>query len=514
MPKSEPFTSVDAAWLHMDQPANLAMITGVLMFDAPLDFARLKATYQHRLLPAFPRFRQRVREPRLSLGLPRWELDPNFALDHHLGQLDLAAPGDDASLQALAGELMARPLDRAHPLWHITLVRGYGAGSALICRLHHCIADGLALVQVLLSLTDTAPDAAWPKPPAEAGRRPPRGLVQRLVARTTETVDQTLTTAEHWLHDGTLALQGALHPAEQLAVGGLYALALGKLTLLGPDQRTLLRGRCEIPKRAAWSRPVPLAVVKAIGQSLDGTINDVLLAAAVGGLRRYLERNDQVVDRLNLRALVPVNLRPSDELARLSNRFGLVLLSLPVGVREPLRRIRVLKKRMDAIKDSPEAVVAFGILGAMGLTPAQVEDLIVKFFAAKASAVMTNVPGPREVLYFAGQPLKGLMFWVPQPGNLALGLSILSYAGAVRIGVATDAGLVPDPETIVAGFEAELDALRRTVRPARAAPPPTHPAQAPRAKGRCQAQTRSGQRCRNQARPGSKVCHAHRGPRK
>ncbi len=476
MPRSEPFSSVDAAWLHMDKPTNMALIVGVMMFDAPLNVKRLRATLEHRLLPFFPRFTQRVREPRLGLGLPRWETAPDFDLDDHLHRLELPAPGDEAVLQTLAGELMSRPLDRAKPLWQMYVVERYGAGSALISCLHHCLADGLALVQVLLSLTDSDSKAPWPKAPTSAKRRRQRPWLTRLLAQTVKAVDQTRAVAESLAQEGLEALTHPFQIAERLAVGASFGLALGKLTLLSPDRKTLLKGRCGVPKRVAWSERLSLAEVKAVGQALNGTVNDVLLAAAVGGLRRYLESRGQPVAGLNVRALVPVNLRPPEALAEMGNRFGLVPLSLPVGVRDPLRRIRVLKARMDAIKDTPEAVVAFHILGAMGLTPVQIEELIVKFFAAKASAVMTNVPGPREVVYLAGRPLRGIMFWVPQPGNLALGVSILSYAGEVCVGVATDAGLLPDPQAIVAGVLTEFTAMKQAVLPQ---PRPKRPANRP-----------------------------------
>lgn len=465
MPKPEPFSSVDAAWLHMDKPANMALIVGVMMFDAPLNVKRLRATLEHRLLPHFPRFKQRVHEPRLGLGLPQWEAARDFDLDEHLQRIELPEPGDEAALQALAGEIMSRPLDRARPLWQMYVVEQYGAGSALISCIHHCVADGLALVQVLLSLTDADPKAPWPKAPAPAARRKSRPWLTRLLAQTVRTVDQTRAAAENLAHEGMDVLTHPFQTAERLAMGASFGLALGKLTLLSPDRKTVLKGQCGVPKRAAWSAPLPLDEVKAVAHACNGTVNDVLLAAAVGGLRRYLEAREQSVEGLNLRALVPVNLRPPESLDELGNKFGLVLLSLPVGVRDPLRRIRTLKARMDAIKDTPEAFVAFNILGAMGLTPAQIEELIVKFFASKASAVMTNVPGPREVLYFAGRPIRGIMFWVPQPGNLALGVSLLSYAGEVRVGVATDAGLLPDPHAILAGVTAEFEAMKQATLP-------------------------------------------------
>ena len=156
--KRETLSPVDAAWLHMDTPTNMAMITGVMMFSERLDIWRLKEVVEHRLLQ-HERFRQRIHQPLLGLRRPSWEIDPYFDLDAHIRHIALPAPGDVAALQSLVGDLMGTPLDSTKPLWQFHVVDNFNGGSALICRLHHCIADGLALVQVLLKTADLEPDA-------------------------------------------------------------------------------------------------------------------------------------------------------------------------------------------------------------------------------------------------------------------------------------------------------------------------------------------------------------------
>jgi diacylglycerol O-acyltransferase / wax synthase len=198
---------------------------------------------------------------------------------------------------------------------------------------------------------------------------------------------------------------------------------------------------------------------------MGGTINDILLSAVTGALRRYLEERGEPVGGLNIRAIVPVNLRPPEELGKLGNRFGLVFLSLPVGISDPIKRLVVLKQRMDAIKNSPEAVVALGILNVIGMTPTQIEKIIISIFGMKGSAVMTNVPGPRQMLYLAGKPVTAIMFWVPSPAGLNIGVSIFSYAGDIFLGVATDAGVVADPERIIELFQIEFAYLNSWGRP-------------------------------------------------
>lgn len=479
----ERFSFVDAAWLHMDEPTNMANIVGVIMFEKPLEFAKLKELVRERLLRV-PRFRQRVHEPLFGVGIPQWEKDPHFDLDAHLHRIALPAPHNQAALHDLVGDFMSMPLDFSKPLWQFHLVEGFDGGSAMICRLHHSMADGLALVQVLLSMADNAPvlennSSALTIAPSANGSRKRGGIAQRAfkLARTSTNYVGEMVTSRAKLRDTAL-------------LGASSSLALGKLLFIGPDTPSLFKGKCGVMKRVAWIKPLPLANVKYVAHALDGTINDTLISAVTGALRRYLDARDMDTADMNLRAIVPVNLRaPGDlDLDSLGNRFGLVFLSLPVGIEDPLLRMAILKDRMNAIKRSPEALVAYGILGTIGATPVAVERVVNAIFGMKATAVMTNVPGPREPLYLAGDRITGLMFWVPTPANLALGVSIISYAGEVIVGVNTDANLIPDPDEIVSAFGDEFRALDelarvRAPRQAQAAAAQTAPARIHKARG-------------------------------
>src|SRR5450759_768193 len=182
-----------------------------------------------------------------------------------------------------------------------------------------------------------------------------------------------------------------------------------------------------------------------------------------------MEGRGEPTGGIAIRASVPVNLRPPDQPHQLGNAFGLVFLTLPVGIVDPVRRLRAIKREMDELKGSPEALVAFGLLTVLGMVPIEVEQLGLRFFGTKATAVLTNVPGPRQPMYLAGRKLNKIMFWVPQSGHLGLGISILSYAGGVMLGVATDEGLVPDPEGIVDAFALEFESMRAAARPQRRA---------------------------------------------
>ena len=522
-------SSVDTAWLRMEVPANLMMITGVLVFSAPMDYERLKATIEKRLLP-FDRFRQRIVRP--ALGIPYWEKDPDFDLNYHLQLATLPAPGDQDALQDTASLLASTQLDSSKPLWQLHLIEGYGEGCALICRLHHCIGDGLALVHVLLSLTDTEPGTPWPVIEPQARRRQRTSTMSKLLrparvaCKTTQQVTGTM------LGQCREVRADPAHALDLARLGVRGTTALARLLLLWPDRKTIFKGPLHVPKRAAWSAPIPLADIKSIGGELGGTVNDVLLTAMSGALRRYLLARGERVDGLNFRAIVPVDLRKPGTEEELGNKFGLVFLSLPVGIVDPGERLRELRRRMDALKDTLEAPVAYGIVSTIGRLPQAMQDVVVDIFGLKGTAVMTNVMGPTEQLYLAGAPLESLMFWVPQSGRLGLGVSILSYNGQVWMGTITDAGLVSDPDSIIDAFHAEFDELLEVARRAQNAQElqqtATEPVETPKAgdsleepegvrtvdesaqaAGSCRALTKAGKRCKNRPRSGSDYCHVH-----
>ena len=485
---------MDHAWLRMDEPANLMQINGVLVLDEPVDLERIKAIVRRRLLP-IPRFRQRVVTGRGDR--PRWEDDPAFDLDRHVLAAPLPAPGDDGALAAVVGELMGTPLAPDRPLWEFRLLQPYRGGCALLARIHHAIGDGVALMLVLLSLTDlqpSGPPTVRPTPdeplPPDAPETPdtpetPAGAQPLAAAAGPEAAAEPGTNPftelfSHPLHDiariRALAdeispeLMRLLHaPIEAMrrsrlltGIGGVGAF--GRLVGRSADPGTPFKGPLGVPKVVAWSEPLALSEVKEVGRALGGSVNDVLVSAATGALRRYVARRAEPPGRLDVRAAMPVNLRPLARMSQLGNHFGLVFLSLPLGIADPLARLAELRRRSAALRRSAEAPVVLLILRAIGLVPLAMQRLVVKIFATKATLVMTNVPGPNRTLYLAGKPIRDLFFWVPQSGRVGLGVSILSYNGTVRLGVGTDAGLVPDPRAIVAGFHEEFDELLRLAR--------------------------------------------------
>ncbi len=466
-----PLSDVDAAWLKMEDPTNLMMVTGVLTFARPVDIDYLRALVEARLLQ-FERFRQRVVRPSLPLAPYYWERDLHFNVNAHIHRVGLPHPHDRTALQQLVSELMSASLDFSKPLWQMHVVDGYGDGGAIIVRLHHAMADGMALVGVLLALTEMSPSAKPPgAPPAPNGEaqadglpleepsalRSLRGSWEALQLRAARMAGKGVSVGRRALIEGLESYLNNDRPRELAELSVDYGHAAGKLVLRAPDPKTIYKGPLGVAKRAVWSRPLPMSEIKAMRKATGATVNDLMTAVVTGGLRRYMvARGEEAVD---FRAAVPVNLREPNEMGGMGNKFGLVFLDLPVATVDMRQRLATIRYRMEALKESQEAPVSLDILAAIGFSAQAVQDVVVKMIGTKATTVLTNVPGPPIPLYLAGQAIESLMFWVPQSGRLGLGISILSYAGNIYLGIATDAGLVPDPDGIMLGVYAEYDEL-------------------------------------------------------
>jgi diacylglycerol O-acyltransferase / wax synthase len=447
-------SSADTAWLHMDRPTNLMVINSVELFDEPLDWERFKQIIQTRLVDRYPRFRQRVVESRVPFRAARWEDDPDFSLEHHLHHRALPAPGDRAALQELLGDLMTMPMDRNRPLWHTYVVEGFGDGTAIINRFHHCIADGIALARVMLSLTDSRPDAGVAPPELEQRRDNPgiAGSTGRILAAAG--------------HAGAAAVrQGAgliVSPSHAASLAGAVVrdgATAARLLLTPADAASAIKGDPGISRRVAWGKPLPLARVKHIAHAHHATVNDVLMAALSGALRHYLQERGEAVHEIQ--AMVPFNLRPLDQPVprELGNKFGLVFLPLPVGVSGSYRRLTEVHKRMDEIKQSRDGPITYAMLSATGLAPEPVERRMVDLFTGKGTAIVTNVPGPTEPVYLAGKPVSAVLVWAPTSGHIGMSVSIFSYRGEVTIGLMVDAVLIPNPDRVIVELEHELEAL-------------------------------------------------------
>ena len=461
-------STVDTAWLRMDSDGNLMMIVGVSMLNKPVSREGLKHALETRFL-VYSRFRSRV----VSDLSGSWWQEQEVDLDEHVIQLALPAAKGKASnkpaLQALVGQLAQQPLDPAKPLWQMHLVDNCVGEDgrlrqALIIRIHHCIADGVALVGVFMSMFDKTVDAPDHSPSlkaaAAAEENPWEQIMNPGTAASIKAIDLSsgmFIKALSMMTDFD-KLPGQI--AHAGATAGQLAMDAVRLTTMEEDSPTRLKGKPNGKKHVSWSEPLPLAEVKAIGKAYGCSINDVLMASVAGALRSYLRaKGDAVAHDCEVRVMVPVNLRKASRQQKLGNAFGLVPLVLPVGLEDPVARLFEVRRRMNELKGSYTALVAMSVLGVLGATPKQVQNEIQNYFARKATAVMSNVPGPQQPLFLAGSQLDQCMFWVPQSGDIGIGVSILSYNGGVQFGIVTDDALVRDPDNIISRFAPEFEKL-------------------------------------------------------
>jgi len=425
----EPVAGNDAIWLQ-DSATNLMVINAVITTDR-LDVATLREAFRVRVIEAeggrrYDRFHQRVRR---EGARPYWEDDPDFDIARQIIPAREAGVETRAALQRYVGEEAGRPLPADRPLWQIQLVEQFeGDGSALVVRVHHCIGDGMALVAVIFALMEEM-TAEHPAAPARGGIRPSAGA------------------------PGRGLLKAILIP---LAAPGI----LIKRLLWWPDRHALHGPAVSGKKVVAWTAPLDLAVVKAAKNRLGATVNDVLMASVSGAVSRYLARHaGQSITQF--RISMPVNVRRPDAPLRLENRFAAVPLTLPAGISDLGTRVTAVKARMDELKRSVAPIVVYGIqVTLLTVLPHGVSRWLIDFLANKCTAVVTNMPGPQRLVTLAGRQVRGMMFWVPQRADIGVGISVLSFAGKVQVGVIADARLLPDAGLLVEAFEEEFAALR------------------------------------------------------
>jgi diacylglycerol O-acyltransferase len=406
---------VDAAWLRMDRETNPMVIAALLVLDGRPRRDEVVALLRERLLP-HARFRQRA-----SLGLwgvlPHWEDDPLFDLEAHVHAVALPAPGSDVELRTMVSELIAAPLsDRRRPLWQAYVIET-SQGTAILVRIHHAIADGIALVRILLELTSEGGSAA----PRAVGRPPghANGVAEWVAERTTD------------------------------------AVTLARLVSLTVDPPSTLRRSLGIRKSVAWSRALSADRLQAVAHAHAAKLHDVLAACIAGALRSAM-LDAGIAVPASMRAVVPFYL--SDERAA-GNHFGLVFLPLPLAEPSAHARLEAVRAEMGRVKSSREPEVTMGVLGALGEASSAVERGAIAFFSRKATLMLTTVPGPRSSVHVLGSVLRDLVVWAPASGSIGVSLSIVSYAGDVRLGVAMGTHLAPEATAIARAFEIEVDAL-------------------------------------------------------
>jgi diacylglycerol O-acyltransferase len=456
---TEHVSPLDATFLELEEADESAHmhIGGVLVFepapgDGPPDIRTLRRHLGERL-QALPRYHQRLSQPRTGgLSWPAWEREPNFNIDAHVHRAALPSPGGHRELMDWAAEYWSHRLDRLRPLWDITLLEGLEGGRwALVTKTHHCMVDGVGSMDVGHLLLDTSPESSGPLPALPA------------VPETDDNGGPLLGRLRGAIAGAARAGAGmAVHPNRlKEMLGRSRALAeviLRDEVISAPH--TSLNVPIGIDRDYDVVR-VPLAELKHIKSALGGTVNDVVLAAATGGLRRLmLSRGEEPPH--GMRAMVPVNVRTAGEHMALGNRITSLFVNLPVDDEAPISRYAHAVDSAEGLKSGTAAEGGATLIELTGHTPPIVHTLLAQsLFASRLfNVTITNVPGPQTTLYSHGSQLVEIDGLVPLAAEHCVGIAVLSYDGHVTFGLIADRATVPDLDVLRDGIEASLDELR------------------------------------------------------
>jgi len=431
-------------------------VGGLMTFDDTpgFDADRFVAQIGERLA-AVPRYRQKIREVPVHLGLPVWVDDPGFELDYHVRRSALPAPGSDAQLRELVGRLMSRQLDRARPLWEIYLVEGLSDDRfAIVTKIHHAMVDGLSSIDVgtvLLDVTPTpreSPPDDWHPAPEPSGLELAAGAVQEQLLRPQlmfGTAQRALLDVRSVVRTGGAMLAAARSASRPAPANPLNA-PIGKQRRYGTSAGALDE-------------------YKAIRRAHGGTVNDVVLAVVTGALRRWMTtRGEPVRATTTVRAMVPVSVRARSTGGRLGNQISAYFVDLPVGEPDPVARLESVTAAMAGHKSSGQAIGASALIGLVGLATPTLHSMSARLTSSMSSrvfnVVVTNVPGPQFPLYAMGARMRDMYPVVPLAKGQAVSIGITSYDGGIFYGLNADRDAMGDVDVLADAIGASLDELR------------------------------------------------------
>ncbi|OBH49868.1 WS/DGAT/MGAT family O-acyltransferase [Mycobacterium mantenii] len=441
----EQLTTLQASFLEAeDADRHLSLAIGtVVVIDGPIPEQQSLITTLAERIRGVPRFTQRVLKRPFELVAPEWADDANFDIAHHIRWVALPHPGDDAALFRLTADLMERRLDRDHPLWECWVIEGLPDGRwAILIKIHHCLADGIAVMQLVASLADPGSGTTFASDIRAARERPSSVVVSAGLSR------NPLTWAGG-LWRASLATTGA---ATQTARGAAEFLT----GLLTPAAGSSLHGPVSNMRRYSAAR-VSLKDVDTICQAFDVTLNDVALAAIADSFRAMLLRRGEKPRRNSLRTLIPISVRSSDALNHTDIRVSAMLSSLPVEQQDAVKRLRSVHARLDRLKSSGERQAANAFVALTNHLPfvmsAWAIRLLTRLPQRSIVTLATNVPGPRQRLQIVGRPVEELLPVPPIAVQLRTVISMLSYVDQLVFGITADYDATPDADELARGIE-------------------------------------------------------------
>jgi WS/DGAT/MGAT family acyltransferase len=444
----------DAGFLYLERPEAGLHIACLALFERDVSLEALIQRVEARL-PRLPRYTQRAVPAPFGVGHPTWEDDPDFDLHEHVRRWSLPAPGGESELVALASALFELPLARSRPLWEMHLIQGLdGDRCALLQKVHHCMVDGMAGAQILETLLDaepSAPDAVLSLPRSRRRVRPQSGLVGALVDG-----------ARAQARGVSQALGALARPTSALAAADRLRRAAFAALQLATDDVPVMPWNAPIgPHRSLAFTRLPLEAVRRVRRVRGGTVNDVVLTAIAGGLRRYLEGVGVATRGLELTALVPVSLRSAEEAQALGNRISAMLVPLAVDPSDEIPRLAATRAITDRLKRATAWTGIDALLAALDGAPPALVALASAYvkIGRLANLIATNVPGPRETRWLGDARVDALYPLVPIAGGIGLGVAVFSYDGWLHVGLNADARRRVDLEKLRRAIEDAFQAL-------------------------------------------------------
>ncbi len=434
----------DTVFLHLEREGMPLNVASVCIFEGEVAFEEC-VQFVETKLPLLPRYFKRVVPAPFGLGLPSWEYDPDFDLRRHVREVTLKH-GTETELKGIAAKLFGTVMDRQHPLWDLTLIRGLKGGrSGLIIRLHHCLADGIAGVGIMNALLDASPDAPrLPKKKIRFQVPKPRDPLTTLTAGFVESYSDFVKRILSVMTD-------LLSMTERAAANGNSVASDEFVGLLPEITAFTERLRFNViytgPQKFATAE-IPLTEVKAIRHKSGTSINDVILALVTATIRRYCELHGDRVKGKLLRIMVPVNLRGDGSPTELGNRISLVPVTIPLDIRQPRKLLAAVHQRTEFLKQVHAAELVSLAGGLIGMFPTSVQGMAGPIASqlpiTPFNMVCTNVPGPQFPLYLLGHRMLHCYPYVPVGGEMAVNCAILSYNGTVYFGFSGDVHAAPD----------------------------------------------------------------------
>jgi WS/DGAT/MGAT family acyltransferase len=449
----------DATFLYVENELSHMAIAALAIFDGPPPTQDEIEEMVGSKLNLVPRYRQRVRFVPMDIGRPVWCDDPHFRLRYHVRHTALPAPGSQEQLCTLVGRVMSQPLDRTKPLWEMWVVEGLSEDRwAILFKLHHSMADGVAATDLLSVLMDQSPEQEHPRPQRWQPEPDPSGL--SLVA---SALFERMTSPR----EGLQALRTALETPRRLS-RKLGDFADGIATYRRFTNTALessLNGPIGPHRSWEWVS-TSFADIKKIRSARGGTVNDVVLAAITRGFRALLLSRGEPVKDLVVRTLVPVSVRRDDERGQLNNRVSAMFAELPVGIADPVECLVSIQKQMNDLKEHHQAAAGENLMSLSGVAPPVLMALGARLFAGieqhAVQTVTTNVPGPRQTLYAAGRRMRTACLYVPLAGSVRIGIAMFSYAGELTFALTADPDHAPDTVVLAEGIESGIADLLAT----------------------------------------------------